>query len=155
MAIWLMKSEPDFYGIKDLEAEGTTLWHSIRNYQARNFMRQMKPGEEAFFYHSNVKPPGIVGLMEVIDGGHVDPVQFDPDSRYFDPNSRREAPRWDCVRLRYRCTYAEMLSLPQLRQEFSPDDFRLLRPGNRLSILPVPEATAARLKELLQPRAQG
>ena len=74
MAFWLMKSEPDAYGIDQLRAEGTTLWDGIRNYQARNFMRSMQPGDRAFFYHSNCKPPGIVGLMEVIETGLIDPT---------------------------------------------------------------------------------
>ena len=95
---WLMKSEPDVYGIDHLKAEETTLWDGIRNYQARNFMRTMAVGDRAFFYHSNAKPPGIVGLMEVVETGITDPSQFDPDNKYFDPKSKPEAPRWDCVR---------------------------------------------------------
>ena len=85
MAYWLMKSEPDVYGIQHLQQEGTTLWDGIRNYQARNFMRSMVCGDQAFFYHSNAKPPGIVGMMEVIETGITDPSQFDPTSKYFDP----------------------------------------------------------------------
>jgi predicted RNA-binding protein with PUA-like domain len=150
MAYWLMKSEPDVYGIHDLEAEGTTLWDGIRNYQARNFMRAMQPGDQAFFYHSNAKPPGIIGLMEVVETGLTDPSQFDPASKYFDPRSPREAPRWDCVRLRYLRTFAELLSLDQLRQQFSPEDLGVVRQGNRLSILPVNDACAARLLTLLE-----
>ena len=80
-----MKSEPDAYGIDDLRREGTTLWDGIRNYQARNFMRSMEVGDQAFFYHSNCKPPGIIGLMEVMETGLVDPTQFDPTAKYYDP----------------------------------------------------------------------
>jgi len=151
MAHWLMKSEPDVYGIQHLQQEGTTLWDGIRNYQARNFMRSMQIGDRAFFYHSNAKPPGIVGMMEVIETGITDPSQFDPDNKYFDPKSSADAPRWDCVRLRYVGRFAQMLSLDQLRELFSVEELPVVRQGNRLSILPVPEASAARLLELLGP----
>jgi len=151
MAHWLMKSEPDVYGIHHLQQEGTTLWDGIRNYQARNFMRSMAIGDGAFFYHSNAKPPGIVGMMEVIETGLTDPSQFDPASKYFDPKSKPQAPRWDCVRLRYVGTFAELLSLDQLREQFSVEELAVVRQGNRLSILPVPEASATRLLDLLGP----
>lgn len=151
MAHWLMKSEPDVYGIHHLQQEGTTLWDGIRNYQARNFMRSMAIGDRAFFYHSNAKPPGIVGMMEVIETGLSDPSQFDPASKYFDPKSKPQAPRWDCVRLRYVGTFAELLSLDQLREQFSVEELAVVRQGNRLSILPVPEASATRLLNLLGP----
>ncbi|WP_216919052.1 EVE domain-containing protein [Synechococcus sp. CCAP 1479/9] len=149
MAWWLMKSEPDVYGIHHLQAEGTTLWDGIRNYQARNFMRAMEIGDRAFFYHSNASPPGIVGLMEVTETGLVDPSQFDAASKYFDPASKPEAPRWDCVRLAYRATFPAMLSLEALREQFSVEDLAVVRRGNRLSILPVSDASAARLFRLL------
>jgi len=149
MAWWLMKSEPDVYGIHHLQDEGTTLWDGIRNYQARNFMRAMAIGDRAFFYHSNASPPGIVGLMEVIETGLVDPSQFDAASKYFDKASRPEAPRWDCVRLAYRATFPAMLSLEALREQFSVEELAVVRRGNRLSILPVSDASAARLFRLL------
>jgi len=98
---WLMKSEPDAYSIDTLKNDEVTLWDGIRNYQARNFMRNMNKGDKVFFYHSNCKPPGIVGLMEVIDLNIVDPTQFDQDSKYFDPKSKPENPRWDCVKVKY------------------------------------------------------
>jgi hypothetical protein len=146
---WLMKSEPDVYGIDTLEREGSTLWDGIRNYQARNYMRSMQVGDLAFFYHSNTTPPGIVGLMEVIEVGLTDPSQFDPTSKYFDPAAKREAPRWDCVRLRHRRTFPRLLSLDDLRQNFSPEQLAVVRKGNRLSILPVEPEAAARLYSLL------
>lgn len=146
---WLMKSEPGVYGIDRLASEGTTLWDGIRNYQARNFMRSMQVGDLAFFYHSNASPPGIVGLMEVIETGLTDPSQFEPTSPYFDPASKPEAPRWDCVRLRYRRTFARLLSLEELRQEFSPEQLAVVRRGNRLSILPVETEAALRLYSLV------
>jgi predicted RNA-binding protein with PUA-like domain len=146
---WLMKSEPMVYGIDHLRREGTTLWDGIRNYQARNFMRSMQIGDRAFFYHSNATPPGIVGLMEVVETGLVDPSQFDATSKYHDPASKPEQPRWDCVRLRFLGSFKQLLSLDQLRDLFSPEQLPVVRRGNRLSILPVPAESAARLIELL------
>ena len=151
MVHWLMKSEPDVYGIHHLQQEGTTLWDGIRNYQARTFMRAMQIGDRAFFYHSNAKPPGIVGMMEVIETGITDPSQFDPSNKYFDPKSSPEAPRWDCVRLRYLGRFAELLSLDSLREQFSVEELPVVRPGNRLSILPVPASSAERLLVMLGP----
>jgi predicted RNA-binding protein with PUA-like domain len=149
MAYWLMKSEPNVYGIADLQREQTTLWDGIRNYQARNFMRQMQSGDLAFFYHSNSNPPGIVGLMEVVETGLVDPTQFDPQSPYFDATATAASPRWDCARLRYVRTFAKLLSLDELRRHFQAEDLAVVRKGNRLSILPVSEASSRRLLELL------
>ena len=144
-----MKSEPEVYGIAHLEAEGTTLWDGIRNYQARNFMRSMALGDRAFFYHSNATPPGIVGLMEVVETGLTDPSQFDSGSKYFDPKSTAAAPRWDCVRLRYVRTFGRLLSLEELREQFDAESLSVVRRGNRLSILPVEEASALRIYALL------
>lgn len=150
MAFWLMKSEPEVYGINHLREGKTTLWDGIRNYQARNFMRNMEIGDQAFFYHSNTSPPGIVGLMEVIETGIIDPSQFDPDSKYHDPKASKEKPRWDCVRLRYLREFPHMLTLEALRQTFSPEELIVVRQGNRLSIMPVPKETAQRLFSLLE-----
>ena len=146
-----MKSEPDVYGIDHLQQEQTTLWDGIRNYQARNFMRAMRVGDQAFFYHSNCKPPGIVGLMEVVETGLVDPTQFDQSSKYHDPASKPEAPRWDCVRLAYRGRFQTQLSLEQLRESYEPDELAVVRRGNRLSILPVDERIAQDLLDRLGP----
>jgi predicted RNA-binding protein with PUA-like domain len=145
LAYWLMKSEPDVYGIQDLARERETLWDGIRNYQARNFMRSMNIGDQAFFYHSNCKPPGIVGLMEVVETGLTDPTQFDPSSKYYDPASKQEAPRWDCVRLRYLGVFAELLSLDALRETYNEEQLTVVRRGNRLSILPVADPIATDL----------
>ena len=150
MAHWLMKSEPEVYGLDHLEAEGTTLWDGIRNYQARNFMRTMQVGDRAFFYHSNSQPPGIVGLMEVIETGLTDPSQFDPGSKYHDPASKPEAPRWDCVRLRFLKRFPRLLTLEELRNAFTPEQLGVVKRGNRLSILPVSEESARLLLEMLQ-----
>ncbi|MFM7315260.1 MAG: EVE domain-containing protein [Cyanobium sp.] len=149
MAWWLMKSEPDVYGIHHLEREGSTLWDGIRNYQARNFMRSMQVGDLAFFYHSHATPPGIVVLMQVLETHLTDPSQFDPASKYHDPASSVQAPRWDCARLAHRRTFSRMLSLDDLREHFDPESLPVLRRGSRLSILPVSEESAARILVLL------
>ena len=146
---WLMKSEPESYSLDDLERDGRTCWEGVRNYQARNFMRSMNVGDKAFFYHSNTKPPGIVGLMEVIETHLVDPTQFDPSSKYHDPGSSVETPRWDCVKLRFLKEFPSLLSLDNLKETFSTEELGVVRRGNRLSILPVPTSTAKRLLKLL------
>ena len=146
-----MKSEPDAYGIDDLRREKTTLWDGIRNYQARNFMRTMAIGDLAFFYHSNCKPPGIIGLMEVMETGLVDPTQFDPQAKYYDPKSSPDNPRWDCARLRFLGQFEELLSLERLRELYSEEQLSVIKRGNRLSILPVPDNTALDLLERLGP----
>ena len=134
---WLMKSEPSAYSIDDLERDGVTLWDGIRNYQARNFMRRMKIGDKIFFYHSNCKPPGIVGFMEVIDLNIVDPTQFKKESAYYDPKSSQENPRWDCVKVKYLFKADKFLSLPELKILFNEEELLLVKKGNRLSIIPV------------------
>ena len=144
---WLMKSEPDVYGINDLKNEITTLWDGIRNYQARNFMRSMKINDQAFFYHSNCKPPSIVGMMEVIQTGLIDPTQFDKESKYFDRKSSKEKPRWDCAKMKYKGKFVKPISLIELREIYTPEDLQVLRKGNRLSIMPILETTA---KDLLK-----
>ncbi|WP_320663854.1 EVE domain-containing protein [Prochlorococcus sp. MIT 1223] len=146
---WLMKSEPNAYSINDLATEKTTLWDGIRNYQARNYMRSMKVGEKAFFYHSNCKPPGIVGLMEVIDTEVVDPTQFDSKSKYFDPKSLIEKPTWDCVKVKYLGMFQEKLSLNKIKDLYKPEELKLVQKGNRLSIIPVNEKTALNLLNIL------
>tara|TARA_B100000214_G_C23815546_1_gene557122 strand:+ start:19 stop:492 length:474 start_codon:yes stop_codon:yes gene_type:complete len=147
---WLMKSEPDAYSIKDLRNEVETLWDGIRNYQARNFMRLMKVGDQAFFYHSNTKPPGIVGLMEIIDTNLVDPYQFDTNSKYFDIRSNKENPRWDCVKTRYICEFSNMITLKELSETYTPEELTLVRKGNRLSIMPVKKDIAVELIQKLK-----
>ncbi len=142
-----MKSEPEAYSIKDLENEVETLWDGIRNYQARNFMRSMKIGDQAFFYHSNTKPPGIVGLMEVIETNLIDPYQFDKDSKYYDQKSTQENPRWDCVKTKFICEFKNMITLKELSDIYTSEELILVRKGNRLSIMPINEVIA---KDLLK-----
>ena len=148
---WLMKSEPEAYSIDTLKKDGVTLWDGIRNYQARNFMRRMALGDKVFFYHSNCKPPGIIGLMEVIETALVDPTQFDPQAKYHDPKSSPDNPRWDCARLRFLGQFEALLSLEQLRELYSEEQLSVIKRGNRLSILPVPDNTALDLLERLGP----
>lgn len=148
MNYWLMKSEPDVYSIIDLQRDRETVWDGIRNYQARNFLKSMQPGDLAFFYHSNTTPPGIAGLMKIGKPGIVDPTQFDPDSKYYDPKSTKDNPRWHTVTVDYVETFPELITLEALRQNFSPDELLVVRQGNRLSVLPVPEATAHKILAL-------
>jgi predicted RNA-binding protein with PUA-like domain len=136
---WLMKSEPDEFGIDDLAtAPGKkAAWSGVRNYQARNFMREkMRPGDRVFFYHSSCPEPGIAGIAEVASGPYPDASQFDAKSAYFDPASRREAPRWFNVDVRF-VRKTRLVGLAELRTREELSGMRLLAPGNRLSITPV------------------
>ncbi len=138
MAYWLMKSEPDAYSIDDLERDRREPWDGIRNYQARNMMRDdMKIGDEVFFYHSNCKEPGIVGLMKVASKPYPDPTQFDPESKYYDPKSDPDDPRWCLVDVRYRRKLKRTIPLSELKAHPGLDGMLLTRKGNRLSITPV------------------
>jgi len=138
---WLMKSEPDAFGIDDLKSRPrkTEPWDGVRNYQARNFMRDdMKKGDLIFFYHSNCKVPGIVGIAEVASKPYPDPTQFDPDSKYFDPKSDPDDPRWILVDVKYKRHLKRVLSLSEIKDHAEAlGDFALTRRGNRLSIMPV------------------
>jgi len=147
---WLMKSEPDAYSIKDLKKEKETLWDGIRNYQARNFMRSMQIGDKAFFYHSNTKPPGIVGLMEIIETNLIDPYQFDENSKYYDKKSNKEHPRWDCVKTKYICEFKNMITLKELSKTYTSEELTLVRKGNRLSIMPIKKDIAMELLKKLE-----
>jgi len=142
---WLMKSEPDAYSINDLKKENITLWDGIRNYQARNFMRQMNIGDKVFFYHSNCKPPSIVGLMEVIKKEITDPTQFDKSSKYYDPKSNHNSPRWDCVQVRFILKAKKIITLPELKLMFNEDELLVVKRGNRLSIIPIEVNVAKKL----------
>jgi predicted RNA-binding protein with PUA-like domain len=145
MKYWLLKSEPDVYGINDLQRQGTTIWDGVRNYQARNFLKSMEIGDRAFFYHSNTNPPGIVGLMEVVESRVVDPSQFQADGEYFDPKSTPDNPRWHTIKAQYLETFPAILSLSALRAAFTADELLVVKPGNRLSVLPVDPKIADRL----------
>lgn len=143
MAYWLMKSEPEVFGIDHLASRPGQVepWDGVRNYQARNMLRdQMQPGDQAFFYHSNCKEPGIVGLMEIVSSGYPDPTAFDPENKYFDPKSEPDHPRWYLVDVRYVRHLERTITLAELKAPAAAEelgDFPLIRKGNRLSIMPV------------------
>ncbi|MBV8380697.1 MAG: EVE domain-containing protein [Paucibacter sp.] len=150
MNYWLMKSEPDEASIDHLEAAGTLPWTGVRNYQARNFMRDnMQLGDGVLFYHSSCPEPGIYGLAEVSSAAYPDATQFDPASKYFDPKSKREAPRWLHVDVRY-VRKTRPLLLAAMRAEPALAGMRVLQAGNRLSITPVTDDEWKRLLALLR-----
>ncbi|MFN4070712.1 MAG: EVE domain-containing protein [Thermus caldifontis] len=143
MAYWLLKSEPEVYGILDLKREGKAIWDGVRNYQARNYLMRMQVGDLCFFYHSGANPPGIAGLCQVV-GTHIpDPTQFDPTSPYFDPKATPEHPRWYTVEVAFLEAWP-LISLEELRACFPPDH-PLVKRGNRLSVMPVPPEVAEKL----------
>ena len=145
MNYWLMKSEPDVFGIEHLKAmpNKTEHWDGVRNYQARNMMRDaMKKGDKVFFYHSNCDEPGIVGIMQVVKEGYVDNTAFDSKQNYYDPKSDPENPCWYTVDIKYQRDLNRAISLKELKQyaENELQDMPLVRKGNRLSIMPVSAA---------------
>ncbi|MGL5080702.1 MAG: EVE domain-containing protein [Microcoleaceae cyanobacterium] len=145
MNYWLMKSEPNVYSIEDLKNNHTSIWDGVRNYQARNFLRRMILGDLAFFYHSNTKYPGIVGLMRVIDVNLSDPTQFDPESQYYDSKSTPDSPRWQTVRVEFVEQFPHIITLARLKQAFTCDDLLLVRRGNRLSVMPMSAEIASKI----------
>ena len=152
MRYWLMKSEPGEFSIDDLERATTTPWFGVRNYQARNFMRdEMRRGDGVLFYHSSCAEPGIVGIAEVVSGAYPDATQFDRGSPYFDPKATHAAPRWfnvdvKCVRR------TRVIGLAELRRHPELAGMRVLARGNRLSITPVePQEWAFINSKLLTP----
>jgi predicted RNA-binding protein with PUA-like domain len=142
MAYWLMKSEPDDVSIDDLAAlpKQTVAWYGVRNYQARNFMRDnMKIGDEVLFYHSSCPEPGVAGLAKVASNAYPDETQFDKKSKYFEPAATRENPRWFNVDVQF-AKKTRLISLQELRDQAGLEDMRILQRGNRLSITPVTAA---------------
>ena len=150
---WLFKSEPDVFGIDHLAAKPKAAehWDGVRNYQARNFMRQMQVGDQAFFYHSNCDPPGIVGIVEVVREAYPDHSAWNPDSKYFDPASTPDNPRWFMVDVRLVRKLPRLISLAELREHPALGDMPLVRRGNRLSVMPV----SAQAWQVILAMAQG
>jgi predicted RNA-binding protein with PUA-like domain len=141
---WLMKTEPDTFGIDDLARVRIEPWSGVRNYQARNFMRDhMRVGDEVLFYHSSTEPPGVAGLARIHRTGVVDETQFDPRSKYHDPGSKKDEPRWICVDVEFVAKFPCLIPLATLRDHPVLQDMVLLRKGSRLSVQPV---TAAEFK---------
>ena len=140
MRYWLMKSEPDAYSIDHLARDKTAPWTGVRNYQARNFMRdQMARGDKVLFYHSSCEQPGIVGIAEVCKLAYPDETQFDRNSKYYDEKSTRDNPRWLHVDVKF-VKKTRLISLGELRENKALTNMRILARGNRLSITPVDPA---------------
>jgi predicted RNA-binding protein with PUA-like domain len=138
MGKWLVKSEPDVFGYDHLVEAGREGWDGVRNYQARNFMREMAVGDLVIFYHSNAKPPGVAGIAKVVGEAEPDPTQFDPSSHYYDAASDPGDPRWDWVTVAPERPL-EFVSLDELKSMPELAECRLLARGNRLSVLPLTE----------------
>ncbi len=138
MKYWLMKSEPDTYGIDDLIAKGKPdIWEGCRNYTVRNFFRDsMEIGDLAFFHHSNVDPVGIIGVMRIASEAYPDPTQFDPESHYYDPKSPRDNPRWLARDVEFVEKFDRTISLNELRATPGLEEMLVIRKGQRLSVIP-------------------
>lgn len=140
MRYWLMKSEPGEFSIDDLARVKVEPWDGVRNYQARNFMRDdMRPGDRAFFYHSNCKTPAIVGVMEIAGHAYADPTAFDPNDAHYDSKSRPDKPTWFLVDVQFVRKLKRPVTLEAMKRESALADMRLLQRGNRLSVFPVDE----------------
>lgn len=147
MKYWLMKSEPEAFSVDDLQRVGREPWSGVRNYLARNFMRQMAVGDGVLFYHSNTKVPGVVGVADVSSDAYPDPTQFQKKSDYYDPKATREQPRWQLVDVSFNRKLSRVISLEELRAAGERlGDFELIRRGSRLSVMPV---SAANWKTIL------
>lgn len=147
---WLMKSEPAVFSFDDLKAKpnATDHWEGVRNYQARNYMREMKKADLVLFYHSNCKVPGIVGIAEVVREAYPDPTAWDGASRYYDPKSTPQSPRWFMVDVRWKKQFRNAVSLTQLREVPELRGMKVLRKGQRLSVMPVTQQEFEKILEL-------
>lgn len=137
MADWLMKTEPDVFGIDVLQRKQTEHWDGVRNFQARNHMRAMKLGDRVLFYHSSCDPPGVAGLARVCREAYPDFTSWDPKSKYYDPRSTAETPRWSMVDVEFVEKFPRLVPLDEMRRTPGLDDMLLLRRGMRLSVQPV------------------
>ncbi len=150
MNYWLLKTEPDSFSIDDLKraAKQSTCWDGVRNYQARNYMRdEMKCGDQVLLYHSSVQPAGVVGIAEVVREAYPDHTAQDPQSDYYDPKAKPETPIWMMVDIQLRQSFDAMITLDQLRAEPTLVNMELLKKGSRLSVQKV---TAAEFKKVVQ-----
>jgi predicted RNA-binding protein with PUA-like domain len=138
MGYWLFKTEPDAFSIEDLRANHVEMWDGIRNYQARNMLRDdVKVGDKVFIYHSSCKNIGIAGLAGVVKSGYPDPTQFDPEAKYYDPKSTREKPRWIAVDIQFDTAFSQILPLKDIKASSQIEKIGLVKKGGRLSIMPV------------------
>lgn len=137
---WLMKTEPDVYSIDDLQRQGTSPWEGVRNYQARNHMRDMRIGDLALFYHSSTNPPGVIGISRIAREAYVDETQFDPKSPYADLKSPRDKPRWDRVDVEFVEKLSEIVTLETLKADPALAGMLVIKRGMRLSVQPVEKA---------------
>ncbi len=144
---WLMKSEPETYGIEHLKKDKKAPWTGVRNFLARNFMRQMSIGDEVLFYHSSCAVPGVYGVAKVVSKPYPDPTQFDKKSDYFEKRATKEKPVWDLVDIAYVSTLKTPVTLPDIRKNKKLAKMEILRPGSRLSVTPV---SAPEFSEILK-----
>lgn len=153
---WLLKSEPEVFSIQDLERQGTTPWEGVRNYTARNFMRDaLKIGDLAIFYHSSAEPPGAAGLARVCSAPHADPTQFDPKSPYYDAKSTPAAPRWILVDVAFVERFPAIVPLAAIKADPALKDMLVVQKGQRLSVQPVEPRHFARVLALAGSRHAG
>lgn len=148
MKHWLVKTEPDVYSIDDLKRDQKTEWTGVRNYQARNFLQEMRVGDMVLVYHSNAEPSGVVGVGKVARLAEPDPTQFDKSSEYFEPKATKETPRWFCPQIAFVKKLQVMVSLGDLRDTKALDGLLLLQRGSRLSVIPVSEKHFKKIVEM-------
>ena len=137
MNYWLAKSEPSVYSIDDLKKDKITYWDGVRNYQARNFLKEMEKGDVVLFYHSNADPTGVAGVAKINKTAYPDPTQFNKRSKYFDEKATKEKPRWFCPDLKFVKKFKNVISLQDLKEVKALEKMTLLKRGNRLSVMPV------------------
>jgi predicted RNA-binding protein with PUA-like domain len=154
VAKWLLKSEPDVFGYDDLVRVKREGWDGVRNYQARNFLRDMRRGDRAIFYHSNAKPPGVAGICKIVKGAEPDPTQFDSAGKYYDKGSDPDDPRWDWVTVAPDRKLA-FVSIDELKTIPELADSRLLAKGNRLSVMPLTDAEFDAIVEYADDKARA
>lgn len=154
MKYWLFKTEPDVFSIEDLKREKISFWEGVRNYQARNYLRdEVKLGDPILFYHSNANPPGVVGIATVVKEASPDPYQFDPKHKYFDPKLKGTEPRWFGVHISLQEIFAEIIPLDVLKKTKGLESMVVTQKGSRLSIQPVTEKEFHIIKKLAQGKA--
>ncbi len=149
MKYWLMKSEPSCYSIDDMKRDKRTMWDGVRNYQARNMMRDdMKVGDEVLFYHSNTDPIGVVGVVEVASKPYPDPTQFDKKDDHFDPTAKKDDPRWFLVDVKFKSKFKNTFTLAEIKNDPTLKDMVVAQKGSRLSVQPVDKKHFERVLQL-------